>query len=152
MKLLYADPRQRRPCFEYPGTAGAGPRQTLSRQDRKCHDGVFSQKLGSLHWNIPSPASSFRGLSPQRAFLFLNLGCDFMESGWSVFPYLSWDRLHRDISSGDILGHYFLLLAVNFLIINSSTSLQVCFPPSNGFPNPLRLKFSPALLDSVSFI
>ena len=28
-------------------------------------------------------------LSPQRAFLFLNLGRDFMESGCSVFPHLS---------------------------------------------------------------
>ena len=27
MKLLYPDPRRRRPRFEYPGSAGAGPRQ-----------------------------------------------------------------------------------------------------------------------------
>ena len=27
MKLLYPDPRQRRPRFELPGSAGAGPQQ-----------------------------------------------------------------------------------------------------------------------------
>ena len=30
MKLLYPDPRRRRPRFEYPGSAGAGPRQLSS--------------------------------------------------------------------------------------------------------------------------
>ena len=29
MKLLYPDPRLRRLSFEYPGSAGAGPRQDL---------------------------------------------------------------------------------------------------------------------------
>ena len=32
MKLLYPDPRRRRPLFEYPGSAGAGPRQLFSHQ------------------------------------------------------------------------------------------------------------------------
>ena len=32
MKLLYPDPRQRRPRFEYPGSAGAGPQQQTKKQ------------------------------------------------------------------------------------------------------------------------
>ena len=33
MKLLYPDPNRRRPCFEYPGSARAGPRHLYAGQE-----------------------------------------------------------------------------------------------------------------------
>ena len=43
LKLLYPDPRWRRPHFEYPGSAGAGPRQSL-----------FHIRLLNIHTNQES--------------------------------------------------------------------------------------------------
>ena len=33
MKLLYPDPRRRRPRFKLPGSAGAGPRQSTDSRE-----------------------------------------------------------------------------------------------------------------------
>lgn len=57
--------------------------------------GILSQKLWFLHWIIATPEASSTMIPGN--FLVSNLET-FMESGLSVFPHLSLEELHRNIS------------------------------------------------------
>ena len=90
IKQLFPDPRQRRPRFEFPGSAGAGPRQASKT---KCFKSSFSH----VQFQVPRRRHLFCSGKPMD---WLTLGqvatsnltdCDKYEVG--VTPFLAYTQI-----------------------------------------------------------